>query len=451
MWIRPAKRLRGRASLPGDKSISHRAAIIAALARGRTRVENFSTAADCEATLACLEQLGVRIVRNSASLIIEGAAGAPGEWSFVKPDAPLDCGNSGTTMRLLAGVLAAQPFASSLTGDASLRARPMPRIARPLRLMGARVWTHAEGSEALCIEGHRPLWAIRYEMPVASAQVKSAILLAGLGAEGLTEVFETRARTRDHTERMLRWFGARVAAGETRGPGARGEELATPVYAASVEGPAALDARDVRVPGDISSAAFLITAAALLEGSDLELEGVGLNPTRTRLLGVLGALGADIRIEDAREECGEPSGRVRVRGAGRLAPAAPVSLGGADVAQLIDELPVLAVAATRIEGGLEVRDASELRVKESDRIAACVENLRAMGAEVEEFADGFRVRGPVALRGTRVRSRGDHRVAMAFAVAALIAEGDTYVEGARECVGVSFPGFFRLLETLAER
>lgn len=453
MLIRPAKRLRGRARVPGDKSISHRAALVAALARGRTRVENFSTAADCAATLACLERLGVEVHRDSYALHVEGVGRAPGEWSFKAPDGPLDCANSGTTMRLLAGVLAAQPFGSGFTGDASLRARPMERVARPLRLMGARVWTHAEGDVPLYIEGHRPLRATRYEMPVASAQVKSAILLAGLGAEGLTEVVEPRARTRDHTERMLRWFGVDVKTGETRAPD-EGDESATFVYTSALEGPTAFAARDVYVPGDVSSAAFLVTAAALLEGSDLALEGVGLNPTRTRLLEVLRGLGADVRVEDVREECGEPSGRVRVRGAGRLAPggrAAPLTLGGADVAGMIDELPVLAVAATRVEGGIEVRDAAELRVKESDRISACVENLCAMGAEVEEFADGFRVDGPCELRGARLDARGDHRVAMAFAVAALIARGETHVEGARECVGVSFPEFFPLLETLAER
>ncbi|HYN84866.1 MAG TPA: 3-phosphoshikimate 1-carboxyvinyltransferase [Pyrinomonadaceae bacterium] len=453
MWIRPAKRLRGRARLPGDKSISHRAALVAALARGRSRVENFATAADCAATLACLARLGVAVERDGDAVLIEGAGRARGEWSLRAPEGPLDCANSGTTMRLLAGVLACQPFASELTGDASLLSRPMRRVAEPLELMGARVVTSEGGRGPLRVEGRRPLRAVRYEPPVASAQVKSAVLLAALGAEGLTEVVESRAPTRDHTERMLRWFGADVRTAETRAPDT-GEAQATSVYAAALEGPAAFAARDVRVPGDVSSAAFLVAAAALLEGSDVTLEGVGLNPTRTRMLEVLRALGAEVRVEDVREECGEPSGRVRVRGAGPLAAGdggARVSLGGADVARMIDELPVLAVAAARVEGGIEVRDASELRLKESDRIAACVENLRAMGAEVEEFPDGFRVGGPCVLRGARLDARGDHRVAMAFAVAALTARGDTYIEGARECVGVSFPEFFPLLETLAER
>jgi 3-phosphoshikimate 1-carboxyvinyltransferase len=456
-------------SVPGDKSISHRAAIVAALARGRTRVENFSTSADCDSTLEVLRALGVRIERggHEQSLVIEGAGAGEGFAKFLRPAPALDCGNSGTTMRLVAGVLAAQDFTSVLTGDESLSRRPMRRVAGPLELMGARV-SSVEGHAPLRVEGRRPLRAVEYETPVASAQVKSCVLLAGLGAEGRTTVSE-RAPTRDHTERMLRWFGAEVETSANESGG---------IFSASVVGPAGFDARDFSVPGDISSAAFLLVAAAMLPGSDLTVEGVGLNPTRAEIVSTLRRLGAGVRVEESRECCNEPVGDVRVVGGGGLAPrvgderaqrtnddkgvsssrvkansggnAANV-LRGAAIANLIDELPVLAVAGTRVAGGLEIRDARELRVKESDRVSATVENLRAMGAEVEEFDDGLRVGGPTKLRGARLRSFGDHRIAMAFAVAALAAEGESFIEGAEECVSISFPEFFPLLESMTER
>jgi 3-phosphoshikimate 1-carboxyvinyltransferase len=470
--IRPAKRLRGRVSVPGDKSISHRAAIVAALARGQTRVENFSTSADCGSTLGVLRSLGVRIERvqdKQPLVIVEGVGMVESFAKFLQPAHALDCGNSGTTMRLVAGVLAAQDFTSVLAGDESLSRRPMRRVAEPLELMGARV-TSVEGHAPLRVEGRRPLRAIEYETPVASAQVKSCVLLAGLGAAGRTTVSE-RAPTRDHTERMLRWFGAEVETSANES----GE-----IFSASVAGPASFDARDFSVPGDISSAAFLLVAAAMLPGSDLTVEGVGLNPTRAEIVSTLRRLGANVSVEALRERCNEPVGGVRVVGADGLAPRAEGErarrtndegassprvarvgsdsggnaanvLRGAAIANLIDELPVLAVAGTRVEGGLEIRDARELRVKESDRVSATVENLRAMGAEVEEFDDGLRVNGPTKLRGARLRSFGDHRIAMAFAVAALAAEGETFIEGAEECVRVSFPEFFPLLESLTER
>ncbi len=348
-------------------------------------------------------------------------------------------------MRLLAGVLAAQPFTSTLVGDESLSRRPMRRVVEPLELMGARLST-VEGHAPLRVEGRSPLRAIEYTTPVASAQVKSCVLLAGLGAEGRTRVRESEP-TRDHTERMLRWFGVEVASGrEEHGGGGRGH------FFAELEGPAQLSARDLAVPGDISSAAFLVAAAALLEGSELRVEGVGLNHTRAGVLGALRALGADVDEVELGERCNEPVGDVRVRGAGRLgASGGAYVLRGADVPALIDELPLLAVVGSQAAGGLEIRDARELRVKESDRISAVVENLRAMGAEVEEYEDGLRVEGPQSLRGARVRSFGDHRIAMAFAVAALVADGETFVEGAEECVAVSFPEFFTLLESVTER
>ena len=468
MKIVPAKRLRGRVRVPGDKSVSHRAALIAALARGRTQIENFSTSADCASTLRCLLTLGVGVEREGNVVRIEGAGTDDGQRRFHPPAAALDCGNSGTTMRLLAGVLAAQAFVSTLTGDDSLSRRPMRRIIEPLERMGARLASD-EGCAPLVVEGRSPLVAIEYEPSVASAQVKSCVLLAGLGAEGRTRVVERGARTRDHTERMLAWLGAQIetstATLETSTATGEGVE----VYNATVSGPARLDARDLSVPGDISSATFLLIAAAMLPGSDLAIEGVGLNPTRAEILSTLRDMGADLSVADSHESCNEPVGEVRMRGASGLMPKShdesePTSgddarlrrdganvLDGARVAQLIDELPALAVFGTQVEGGLEIRGARELRVKESDRIGATVANLRAMGAEVEEFEDGLRVGGPVRLRGARLESFGDHRIAMAFAIAALAAVGETEIVGAEQCVAVSFPEFFALLESVIER
>jgi 3-phosphoshikimate 1-carboxyvinyltransferase len=445
--IAPAKRLRGEvARLPGDKSVSHRAALLAALAEGATRVSNFSTSADCDSTLRCLAGLGVGVRREGeTTVLVEGAGRGPGRWAFREPAGPLDCGNSGTTMRLLAGVLAAQGFAATLTGDESLSRRPMRRVVGPLELMGARLTTE-EGHAPLGVEGRRPLRAVEYATPVASAQVKSCVLLAGLGAEGRTTVTEPEL-TRDHTERLLGWLGVPVAVTDARAGGAGGR------HAVTVEGLTGFAARDMEVPGDISSAAFLFAAAALLPGSEVRVRGVGLNPTRAQILQTLRTLGADLSVEAEGERSNEPVGRVLARGGEGLRPAADGAnvVGGRAVAQLIDELPVLAVVGARVEGGLEIRDAAELRVKESDRIRAVVANLRAMGAEVEELPDGLRVAGPQRLRGARLSSFGDHRIAMAFAVAALAAEGETVIDGAEECVGVSFPDFFPLLESLAER
>jgi 3-phosphoshikimate 1-carboxyvinyltransferase len=446
MRIAPARRLRGVAArLPGDKSVSHRAALLAALAAGPTRVTNFSTSADCDSTLRCLAGLGVGVRREGeTTVLVEGAGRGPGAWAFREPAGPLDCGNSGTTMRLLAGLLAAQPFASTLTGDESLSRRPMRRVVAPLELMGARLTTE-DGHAPLRVEGRRPLRAVEYATPVASAQVKSCVLLAGLGAQGRTTVAEPEP-TRDHTERLFEWLGVPLRTSDQ--PGGEGAGA----HAVSVEGPAAFAARDIEVPGDISSAAFLLAAAALLPGSEVRIEGVGLNPTRDEILRTLRALGADLSVEAEGGRGHEPTGRVVARGGEGLRPAEGANvIGGRAVARLIDELPVLAVVGARVEGGLEIRDAAELRVKESDRIRAVVSNLRAMGAEVEESPDGLRVAGPQRLRAARLSSFGDHRIAMAFAVAALCAEGETEIEGAEECVGVSFPDFFPLLESLAER
>lgn len=430
--------------MPGDKSISHRAAILSALARGQSRLTNFSTSEDCAATLACLRALGVAIERDkdSESVTVEGMASV-----LHAPGVALDCGNSGTTMRLLAGVLAGQAFASELTGDSSLRSRPMKRIIEPLSLMGARVET-LTGRAPLRITGRRPLRPIEYEMPVASAQVKSCILLAGLSAEGRTRVIEKQGSTRDHTERMLRWFGVPLETKAEERDGAWPDVL-------TIDGPVTFAARDVAIPGDISSAAFFIAATALLPGSMLEIRDVGLNPTRAKILRLLQSLGARITVREMREHCGETVGHVQIRASGNcLSPAKPGDtnfLRGSLVPQLIDELPLLAVVGTQIEGGMTIRDAAELRVKESDRISATVENLRAMGASVEEYEDGLAVDGPQRLRGARLDARGDHRIGMAFTVAALAASGASDIVGAEECVGVSFPEFYHLLANVTER
>lgn len=447
MRIRPARRINGTLSLPGDKAISHRAAIVSALAHGASRIENFSTSEDCAATLSCLKRLGVRVNFETGCVHLEGV----GLKGLRAPVTELDCGNSGSTMRMLAGVLAGQDFESVLTGDESLRRRPMKRIIEPLEMMGARIES-MDGCAPLRIIGSKPLKAISYDMPVASAQVKSCILLAGLYANGRTCVKESRGATRDHTERMLRWYGAKVeyAAGD--------ENLSSAEI--HIEPPAQLKARDYRVPGDISSAAFFIAAASLLPGSKLLIKGVGLNRTRTQFLSTLRALGADVSIKTGEVDkegmlaaLEEEYGDVIIRGVAGLAPARLNEsnvLGGALIPQLIDELPMLAVLGTQVMGGLTIRDAAELRVKETDRIAATVENLRAMGALVEEHEDGLTIERRTHLRGARLNAHGDHRIAMAFTVAALLAEGESEITGA-DCVSVSFPEFYTLLESLVER
>jgi 3-phosphoshikimate 1-carboxyvinyltransferase len=435
--IRPAKRIAGKLEMPGDKSISHRAGMIAALASGTSHIANFSTSEDCAATLRCLEQLGVLITRKSDEVSVQGT----GISGLSAPKDPLDCGNSGTTMRLLAGILAGQDFEASLTGDESLRSRPMQRIIEPLEMMGADVSSN-DGRPPLTIRGRSPLRPINYELLVASAQVKSAILLAGLKANGQTKVVE-QTPTRDHTERALRWFGLAVEHGDAPKEGHT---------FASVTGPASLTARDVDVPGDISSAAYFIAAAALLEGSSLEIVNVGLNPGRVGFLQSVKSSGLNVNFEVLREHGNEPVGVVRVEGSRPAQESAetPLTIDGDRIAGLIDELPLLAVIGSQLDGGIEIRNAGELRVKESDRIAATVAGLRSMGADVEEFDDGLRVGGPMRLRGARIDSRGDHRIAMSFAVAGLLAEGQTEIEGA-ECVSVSFPEFFELLSSVVER
>ncbi len=446
--IQPARALRGTLKLSGDKSISHRAAMLASIAHGETRITNFATSLDCHSTLNCLRRLGVRIEVRGTNVRINNpridAKRAPFDLCFAAPTSELDCGNSGTTMRLLAGLLAWHTFTTTLAGDRSLSARPMSRIIAPLAQMGAQ-FEATNGHAPLRITGRASLEAIRYELPVASAQVKSAVLLAGLGARERTEVIEKLAPTRDHTERLLGWFGVQVEVKNQT------SDDATNLNTIIIEGGARLAARPCHIPGDVSSAAFLIAAATLLPDAELHIENVGLNPTRTQFITTLRTLGAQIETEITTEECGEPVGNITVRGASTLqsSQAETHVICGKEIANLIDELPMLAVVGTQTEGGLIVRDARELRVKETDRIRAIVENLRRMNAEVEEYADGFAVRGKTKLRGATLDSYGDHRIAMAFSVAALIARGESQIKDA-DCVGVSFPNFYELLERLIE-
>jgi 3-phosphoshikimate 1-carboxyvinyltransferase len=427
MKVKPAKMLSGTVRLPGDKSISHRAAMFAAIADGETKIENFASSADCASTLECLRGLGVGIERDGASVTVKGV----GKTGLREPAGPLDCGNSGTTMRLMAGILAGQSINSTMVGDESLQSRPMKRVIEPLSKMGAEIES-VEGRAPLRIRGVQPLRAVDHDLRVASAQIKSCILLAGLNADGTTSVLEP-VPTRDHTERMLRWLGADVREETTE----NGKKI-------SISGDTRLTAKGISVPSDVSSAAFFMVAAACLTDSDLKIIDVGLNPSRTAIIDVLQRLGAFIEVSNEREVCNEPVGDIRIRGGAPAADAPDNNLvSGKVIANLIDEIPILAVYGTQIGGGLEVRDASELRVKETDRISAVVENLKRMGAKVEEFPDGFRVERS-KLKGAVVDSFGDHRIAMAFAVAALFAEGETEIVGS-ESAAVSFPEFFETL------
>ncbi len=420
--VRPARNIRGTIRTPGDKSISHRYALLGALAEGTSRLKNFSSGADCASTLACMEALGARVTRGEDGTIeITGG-------KLRQPDEVLDCGNSGSTMRMLAGILAGQEFASEMVGDESLSRRPMRRVIEPLQQMGARIEAR-DGCAPLRIHGGR-LKAIEYKTPVASAQVKSAVLLAGLFAEGQTCVEEPSA-TRDHTELALAAFGAKVQRKDKR---------------AGINGGQQLRAIEAEVPGDISSAAFFMCAAALFRTSDLVIERMVGNPTRAAIIEELGGLGLRALVLDAEDRHGELVATMRFMG-GALRGTV---LSGDDIPQLIDELPVLAAIAPYTETGIEIRDARELRVKESDRIAAVAANLRAMGAQVEEREDGLLVPGGQSLHGAEIDARGDHRIAMAFAVAALRAEGETVIRGA-EAARISYPDFFAVLEGIAER
>ena len=433
--IHPARSVSGGVAVPGDKSISHRLAIIASLAEGTSEILNYSPAADCASTLACLRRLGVETEsseegeRRGRKVRIAGC----GLEGWKKPSRTLDAENSGTTMRMLAGALAGQPFDSKLTGDASLRRRPMRRVIEPLAEMGARIQAHEGGFAPLEISAGA-LHAIEYKSPVASAQVKSAVLLAGLFAQGTTAVVEP-VLTRDHTEIALAEFGAQIRRNALR---------------VEVSGKPRLEPRQVSAPGDLSSAVFFLAAASILPGSKLLLLDVGMNPTRSAVLDFLLQMGAFIRVTRIEKRSGEVVGELEV-----AAPSAPLrgaKIAGADVARLIDELPMLAALGPYTEEGIEIRDAQELRIKESDRIAVLAENLRRMGARVKEYPDGMRVggraeSGGARLKGAEVDPQGDHRMAMALAIAALGAEGETTIRGA-ECVAVSYPSFFEDLASV---
>lgn len=433
MRIQPASLLSGTVPLPGDKSISHRAALLLAMSDGSAGVTNFSESADCSATLNCLHLLGVQMEKNGSGVAIDGV----GKAGFRPSELPLDCRNSGTTMRLLSGILAGQSFTSVLTGDESLQKRPMGRVIKPLESIGAVITSESDRAP-FTITGRPSLRAAQIRPTVASAQIKSAILLAGLNCDGVMTVIEGTP-TRDHTERMMRWLGAEVVT----------EKLADGATAISVSGSADLVARDIVVPGDVSAATFFMVAASALPRSEIKMTGVGMNGSRRAIVDVMQSLGADIEITNVRDACNEPVADIFVRGGIRDGSVRVKNIitDPATVANLIDELPALAVFGTQLGGGLEVRGAGELRVKESDRIAAVVNNLRKMGADVDEFDDGFAVRKS-RLRGTSLESFGDHRIAMAFAAAALFADGPTDISGA-ECCEVSFPGFFKVLASVA--
>jgi 3-phosphoshikimate 1-carboxyvinyltransferase len=422
--IVPARRLRGRLRVPGDKSIAHRYALFAALAEGRSTLTHFAPGADCRSTLACLRGLGVKVDEGPEGTVILMGRGF---GQLRSPDAPLDAGNSGTTMRLLAGVLAGHPFSATIIGDASLSRRPMRRVMTPLEQMGARMEA-TDGHAPITVHGAH-LHAITHQMETPSAQVKSAVLLAGLHADGTTSVAETAA-TRDHTERALTAFGGHI----------RVDGLTV-----SVAGGQRLAGRTLSVPGDFSSAAFWLVAAAALPGSRVEIEDVGLNPTRTGLLDVLRRFGARVEVEVAATDAGEPRGIISVEGDR----TGSVDITPADVPGLIDELP--AIAALAAHGGeVTVRGASELRVKESDRISALVAGFRGLGIDADEREDGFVIRGPSGSSrpsGGTANACGDHRMAMAFAIAALAAEHPSRIDGSG-VVAISYPDFFETLERL---
>ncbi len=431
--VRPARSFQGSVVLPGDKSISHRYALLAGLATGTSRLSNFSTGADPHSSLACMAALGATVTHQPTHIEIIGAAGR-----FHQPAAPLDCGNSGSTMRMLSGLIAPHPHTFTLIGDESLTLRPMERIRKPLSQMGAQL-NLTSGHAPIAIHGG-PLRAIDFDTPIPSAQVKTAVLFAGLQATGTTSLSEA-ILTRDHSEHALRAFGATLTRKDKR---------------LFIPGGQTLSAIDATVPGDLSSAAFFLCAALLFPGSNLILDALGINPTRSALLDVVAALGAKIRVLNVEEHHGELIGTLQVNGPASTS-AAPLIISGALTAQLIDELPVLAAIAPYTRAGISIRDAAELRVKESDRIALVAKNLAAMGATFTEHPDGIDIPGSQTLHGATIdsgagsgagtASGNDHRIAMAFAIAALRATSDTLIEGA-EAAAISFPEFFTHLATL---
>ena len=423
MKFTKASPLRGELSIPGDKSISHRSIMFGSLAKGTTEITNFLQGADCLSTIACFEKMGIGIENNGDSVIVHGN----GLFGLKKPDTILDCGNSGTTTRLISGILAAQDFDVTLTGDDSIKKRPMKRIMDPLSHMGADIRSlEGNGCAPLAITGKK-LYGIHYTSKVASAQVKSAILLAGLYAEGETKVTEPYV-SRNHSEIMLKYFGA---------------DVSTEGTTASIRPAKELYGNRIVVPGDISSAAFFIAAGLLVPGSEILLKHVGINPTRDGILSVCRDMGADITLLNKNTDSGEPTADILVKSSTLHG----TEIGGSIIPTLIDELPVIAAMACFAEGETVIRDAGELKVKESNRIEVMVRNLSAMGADVTETEDGMIIRGGRPLHGAVIDSKLDHRIAMTFAVAGLCAEGETEIKGA-ECVNISYPGFYQDLERL---
>ncbi|HJQ27427.1 MAG TPA: 3-phosphoshikimate 1-carboxyvinyltransferase [Blastocatellia bacterium] len=422
--------LRGEVRLPGDKSISHRVAMLAAVAQGTSRIRNFASSADCHATLECMQRLGVRVEMNGGEILIHGQ----GLHGLAPPESParLDAQNSGSTIRMLSGILAGQRFTSVIDGDASLRRRPMRRIIEPLALMGAAVSARDDHFAPLTITGGR-LRAIDFTSRVASAQVKTCVLFAGLYADGRT-TFREPSLSRSHSELMLKEFGARLSQDDDG--------------TLSIEGGVELQAVNYQVPGDLSSAAFFIAGAGAMAGSQVMMRDVSLNATRTGFLAVLKYLGADVELSNVRSEHSEHIGDLRLTGSQLKTEPDGLLLDGEIIPHIIDEIPILAVMATQVEGRVEVRGARELRIKESDRIKTVVAGIRAMGGEIEEYEDGFAVRGPQPLRGARIESEGDHRIAMAFAIAGLMAAGTTEIVDA-DCASVSFPEFYDNLAAVA--
>ena len=424
MNIQRSNGLKGEVKIPGDKSISHRAVMLGALAKGTTKITDFLQGADCLSTMECFRRMGIQIQNTSGEVLVHGQ----GLHGLAAPSDLLNVGNSGTTIRLLSGILAPQPFSATLTGDASIQKRPMKRVMEPLSQMGAKIESlSGNGCAPLRISG-TPLKGIHYKTPVASAQVKSCILFAGMYADGATTVTEP-VLSRDHSERMLEHFGARLTREGT---------------AVTIQPEPQLAAKEIPVPGDISSAAYFIAAAALVPHSEILIRNVGINPTRSVMLEVCRAMGADIQYLNERDDSGEPTDDLLVRSSSLKGTV----IEGAIIPALIDELPVLAVMAAFAKGETIIRNAEELKVKESDRIAVMVENLSAMGADITGTPDGMIIRGGPALHGAEIHTYKDHRIAMSFAVAALAAEGTTHIEDA-DCVNISYPDFYGDLQRLS--
>lgn len=419
--IKPVSSLNGKVQLPGDKSISHRALLFNSISNGKCKITGLSTAEDIKSTMRCLKALGVKISFSKKSATVNGV----GKYGLVEPKKMLDAGNSGTTMRLITGMLAAQKFVSKITGDNSLKNRPMRRIIEPLELMGAQIDSN-NYKAPLTIYG-RQLRAIDYASPVASAQVKSCLLLAGLYANGVTRITEPYF-SRDHSERMLSIMGGKIHSSEAM---------------SAIKGPCELTPCDIDVPADISAAAFFLVAGSLLKNSKLEMLNVGMNSTRTGILDALTSMGAHIQIDQNIELNNESRARLVVQSSLLKG----TTLEGAMIPRIIDEIPIIAVAATQAEGITNIKNAGELRVKESDRLEAIVVNLKRMGAKVRELKDGLVITGPVQLKGAEIDSYGDHRIAMAFSIAALLCEGETIIKNI-DCVDISFPHFYQILDSL---